>query len=50
MRHALVNHAHARIAAKRGSGAEHLPLDAADYVMAEQDDMLINLNGVWQVS
>jgi RNA polymerase sigma factor (TIGR02999 family) len=44
MRHVLVNHAHARIAAKRGAGAEHLPLEAADYVTNEQDDMLINLN------
>jgi RNA polymerase sigma factor (TIGR02999 family) len=44
MRHVLVNHAHARIAAKRGAGAQHLPLEAADYVTDEQDDMLINLN------
>jgi RNA polymerase sigma factor (TIGR02999 family) len=44
MRHVLVNHAQARIAAKRGAGAEHLPLEAADYVTDEQDDMLINLN------
>jgi len=44
MRHVLVNHAHARIAAKRGAGAQHLPLEAADYVADEQDDMLVNLN------
>ena len=47
MRHILVNHAEARRAAKRGSGAEHLPLTAADHVadMAdEQDEMMINLN------
>ncbi len=45
MRHVLVNHAQARQAAKRGAGAEHLPLTAADHVAGEQDDeMLINLN------
>ncbi len=30
MRHALVNHAEARRAAKRGGGAAHLPLDVLD--------------------
>jgi RNA polymerase sigma factor (TIGR02999 family) len=44
MRHVLVNHAKARVAAKRGAGADHLPLDAADHVTSEQDEMLINLN------
>jgi RNA polymerase sigma factor (TIGR02999 family) len=44
MRHVLVNHANARLAAKRGAGAEHLPLTAADHVAAEQDEMLVNLN------
>jgi RNA polymerase sigma factor (TIGR02999 family) len=44
MRHILVNHAEARRTAKRGSGAEHLPLTAADHVADEQDEMLINLN------
>jgi RNA polymerase sigma factor (TIGR02999 family) len=44
MRHVLVNHAHARIAVKRGAGAEHLPLDAAHHVPPEQDEMLISLN------
>ncbi len=45
MRHVLVNHAQGRLAAKRGAGAEHLPLTAADHVAGdEQDEMLINLN------
>jgi RNA polymerase sigma factor (TIGR02999 family) len=45
MRHVLVNHAQARLAAKRGAGAEHLPLTAADQVAGdEQDEMLVNLN------
>jgi len=45
MRHVLVNHAQARLAAKRGAGAEHLPLTAADHVAGDgQDEMLINLN------
>lgn len=44
MRHVLVNHAHARLAAKRGAGVEHLPLTAADNVAPEQDEMLVNLN------
>jgi RNA polymerase sigma factor (TIGR02999 family) len=44
MRHVLVNHAEARLAAKRGAGAEHLPLTAADNVTGEQDETLIALN------
>lgn len=44
MRHVLVNHAQARLAAKRGAGAEHLPLTAADHVAGEPDEMLITLN------
>ena len=44
MRHVLVNHANARLTAKRGAGAEHLPLTAADHVTGEQDEMLVNLN------
>jgi RNA polymerase sigma factor (TIGR02999 family) len=45
MRHVLVNHAQARRAAKRGAGAEHLPLTAADHVVGEeQDQMLLNLD------
>jgi RNA polymerase sigma factor (TIGR02999 family) len=34
MRHVLVNHAKSRVTAKRGAGAEHLPLTAADQVWA----------------
>jgi RNA polymerase sigma factor (TIGR02999 family) len=44
MRHVLVNHAKARVAAKRGSGAMHLPLTAADHVTFDNDEMLVNLN------
>jgi RNA polymerase sigma factor (TIGR02999 family) len=44
MRHVLVNHAKSRVTAKRGAGAEHLPLTAADQVAGEQDEMMINLN------
>lgn len=44
MRHVLVNYAKARHAAKRGSGAEHLPLTAADHVATSEDAMLLNLN------
>jgi RNA polymerase sigma factor (TIGR02999 family) len=44
MRQVLVNHAHARLAAKRGAGVEHLPLIAAENVAPEQDEMLVNLN------
>ncbi len=44
MRHVLVNHANARLTAKRGAGAEHLSLTAADHVTGEQDETLVNLN------
>jgi RNA polymerase sigma factor (TIGR02999 family) len=44
MRHVLVNHAKARVAAKRGAGAVHLPLTAADLVTADNDEMLVNLD------
>lgn len=44
MRHVLVNHAKSRVTAKRGAGAEHLPLTAADHVAGEEDEMMINLN------
>jgi RNA polymerase sigma factor (TIGR02999 family) len=44
MRHVLINHATARIAAKRGAGAEHLPLTAADHVATAEDQMLLDLN------
>lgn len=38
MRHALVDHARARMAAKRGGGATHLPLDEAFDVAGTDDD------------
>jgi|SRR4051812_2461369 RNA polymerase sigma factor (TIGR02999 family) len=44
MRHVLVNHAMVRLTAKRGAGAELLPLTAADHVPLEQDEMLVNLD------
>ncbi|MEJ1963465.1 MAG: ECF-type sigma factor [Gammaproteobacteria bacterium] len=44
MRHVLVNYAKARHAAKRGAGAEHLPLTAADHVATSEDETLLNLN------
>ena len=44
MRHALVNHALARTADKRGAGAAHMPLDAALNVGAESDDFVVALN------
>jgi RNA polymerase sigma factor (TIGR02999 family) len=48
MRHVLVNHAQARLAAKRGAGAEHLPLTAADHVATDGDEMLVSLNEALQ--
>jgi RNA polymerase sigma factor (TIGR02999 family) len=44
MRHVLVNHAKSRVTAKRGAGAEHLPLTAADQVADPEDEMMIKLN------
>ena len=44
MRHALVNHAAARQAAKRGDGVEALPLTAAFDVAVESDASLLALN------
>ncbi len=48
MRHALVNHAAARLAAKRGSGADHVnaaeALDAGLDAAFEQDETLLALN------
>ncbi|MEP7243425.1 MAG: ECF-type sigma factor [Gammaproteobacteria bacterium] len=44
MRHVLVNHAKARLAEKRGSGAAHLSLTAAEQVGTDTDEMLVNLN------
>lgn len=44
MRHALVNHAEASRAAKRGSGALHLPLTAALEVAIDDDEAILELN------
>ena len=44
MRHVLINHAEARLAAKRGSNAEHVSLTAADDVPDAQDELLVNLD------
>jgi RNA polymerase sigma factor (TIGR02999 family) len=44
MWHALINHAEARVAAKRGSGAHHVSLTSALEVMAVDDQSLLALN------
>lgn len=44
MRHALVNHAVARLAGKRGDGAVHLSMTAADQVPVEDDAAVVALN------
>lgn len=44
MRHALVNHAAANQAAKRGGGAQVLPLPAAFDVAVERDSSILALN------
>jgi RNA polymerase sigma factor (TIGR02999 family) len=44
MRHALVNHALARLAGKRGDGALHLSLDAALGVASEDDAAIVALH------
>jgi RNA polymerase sigma factor (TIGR02999 family) len=44
MRHALVNHAVARLAGKRGAGTVALPLTAAHDVAVESDDTMLALN------
>jgi RNA polymerase sigma factor (TIGR02999 family) len=45
MRHALVNHARARLTAKRGAGAPHLPLEDQDFAVAvAQDETLLALD------
>lgn len=44
MRHVLVNHAAAQVTAKRGSGAKHLSLTAAEQVGADDDEMIVNIN------
>jgi RNA polymerase sigma factor (TIGR02999 family) len=44
MRHALVNHANARMAAKRGHGIENLPLTGAREAAAESDELVLALH------
>jgi RNA polymerase sigma factor (TIGR02999 family) len=44
MRHALINHAEARLAAKRGGGAEEVTLSKAFDVAVESDATLLALN------
>jgi RNA polymerase sigma factor (TIGR02999 family) len=44
MRHVLISHAETRLAAKRGAGAVHVPLTAADDVSAAEDELMVNLN------
>jgi RNA polymerase sigma factor (TIGR02999 family) len=44
MRHVLVNHANARLAAKRGAGLQDRGLTAADHVVVEKDEILVNLD------
>jgi len=48
MRHALINHARAQRADKRGAGAPHVTLSHADQVPALGDDALIELNDALQ--
>ena len=48
MRHALVNHAEARRAAKRGGGIPHLSLDAALDVGTASDETLLALDEALQ--
>lgn len=44
MRHALVDHAIEKLTAKRGQGAEHLPLTAGLEVALATDEALVALN------
>jgi RNA polymerase sigma factor (TIGR02999 family) len=48
MRHVLVNHAEARRAAKRGAGAEHLSLTAAEELPVNDDEQMIAVNEALQ--
>jgi RNA polymerase sigma factor (TIGR02999 family) len=41
MRHVLVDYARARLEAKRGGGAAHIPLDAAVVLSSEQVDRIV---------
>ncbi|MFZ2236818.1 MAG: ECF-type sigma factor [Dokdonella sp.] len=44
MRHALVNHAVARLTGKRGAGATHVGLTAAADIAADEDESLLAIN------
>ncbi len=44
MRHALINHAKAQVAQKRGGGAAHFPLAEAGELGIDSDEQLIALN------
>ncbi len=44
MRHALINHAAARLTDKRGGGEPHLPLSAAETLGVDTDEGLMMLN------
>jgi RNA polymerase sigma factor (TIGR02999 family) len=48
MRHALLNHAEARVTAKRGAGAIHVPLTEAKDLSSETDRTLLALNDALQ--
>jgi RNA polymerase sigma factor (TIGR02999 family) len=48
MRHALLNHAEARVTAKRGAGAIHVPLTEAKDISSETDRTLLALNDALQ--
>jgi RNA polymerase sigma factor (TIGR02999 family) len=44
MRHILVNYAERQVAAKRGGGAQHVPLDDAHVMASESAEELLQLN------
>ena len=48
MRHVLINHAAARVAAKRGAGAPHLALSQAPDLAVETDEGLLALDDALQ--
>ncbi|HJS90245.1 MAG TPA: ECF-type sigma factor [Steroidobacteraceae bacterium] len=48
MRHALINHAAERLAAKRGGGAPHVTLSHLDNLAMETDESLVSLNEALQ--
>jgi len=48
MRHVLVNHAEARRTAKRGAGAQHVSLTAAEEMPAQKDETIIAVNDALQ--